>query len=99
MCVYDLISDTLCITTPVLDKCVKSIMDGMFTNTNYRKKRKKNVFKIFANTKIIDFNHTGRGVVLAKKQFSPTVSFSASVREFSSDFSSIIKGCRSNPSY
>ena len=43
--------------------------------------------------------HTGRGVVLAKKQFSPTVSFSASAREFSSDFSSIIKGRRSNPSY
>ena len=38
---YDLISDTLCITTPVLDKCVKSIMDGMFTNENYWKKRKK----------------------------------------------------------
>jgi hypothetical protein len=54
--VYDLISDTLCITTPVLDKCVKSIMQGMFTNKNYRKK--KNVFKIFPNIKIIDFNHT-----------------------------------------
>ena len=57
ICVYDLISDTLCITTPVLDKCVKSIMEGMFTNKNQRKKE-KNVFKIFANTKIIDFNHT-----------------------------------------
>jgi hypothetical protein len=34
---------------------------------------------------------TGRGVVLAKKQFSPTVSFSASAREFSSDFFPIIK--------
>ena len=32
-------------------------MDGMFTNKNYRKKR-KNVFKTFVNTKIIDFNHT-----------------------------------------
>ena len=31
-------------------------------------------------------NFTGRGVVLAKKQFSPTVSFSESAREFSSDF-------------
>ena len=41
----------------------------------------------------------GRGVVLAKKQFSPTVSFSASAREFSSDFFPIIKGRRSNPSY
>ena len=30
--------------------------------------------------------HTGRGVVLAKKQFLSTVSFSASAREFSSDF-------------
>jgi hypothetical protein len=38
--VYDLISDTFCIT-PVLDKCVKSIMEGMFTNKNYRKKREK----------------------------------------------------------
>ena len=43
--------------------------------------------------------YTGRGVVLAKKQFSPTVSFSASAREFSSDFFPIIKGRRSNPSY
>jgi hypothetical protein len=42
---------------------------------------------------------TGRGVVLAKKQFSPTVSFSASAREFSSDFSLITKGRHSNPSY
>ena len=33
-----------------------------------------------------DNESTGRGVVLAKKQFSPTVSFSASAREFSSDF-------------
>jgi hypothetical protein len=41
ICVYDLIFDTLCITTPVLDKCVKSIMEDMFTNKNYRKKRKK----------------------------------------------------------
>jgi hypothetical protein len=40
-CIDDLIFDTLCITTPVLDKCVKSIMEGMFTNKNYRKKRKK----------------------------------------------------------
>ena len=55
--VYDLISYTLCITTPVLDKCVKSITKGMVTNKNYRKKE-KNVFKIFANTKIINFNHT-----------------------------------------
>ena len=37
---YDLISDTY-VTTPVLDKCVKSIMEDMFTNKNYRKKRKK----------------------------------------------------------
>jgi hypothetical protein len=51
--VYDLISDTLCITTPVLDKCVKSIMEDMFTNKNYREKKEKNVFKIFANTKIL----------------------------------------------
>jgi hypothetical protein len=43
--------------------------------------------------------NTGRGVVLAKKQFSPTVSFSARAREFSSDFSPVIKGRRSNPSY
>ena len=43
--------------------------------------------------------HTGRGVVLAKKQFLSTVSFSASAREFSSDFFPIIKGRRSNPSY
>ena len=43
--------------------------------------------------------YTGRGVVLAKKQFSPTVSFSVSAREFSSDFFPIIKGRRSNPSY
>ena len=42
---------------------------------------------------------TGRGVVLAKKQFSPTVSFSASSREFPSDFFTIIKGRRTNPSY
>jgi hypothetical protein len=44
--VYDLIFDTVYyevhrITTPFLDKCVKSIMEGMFTNKNYRKKRKK----------------------------------------------------------
>jgi hypothetical protein len=39
--VYDLIFDTLCNTTPILDKCVKSIMESMFTNKNYRKKRKK----------------------------------------------------------
>ena len=55
--VYDLISYPLCITTPVLDKCVKSITKGMFTNKNYRKKE-KNVFKIFANTNIINLNHT-----------------------------------------
>jgi hypothetical protein len=42
---------------------------------------------------------TGRGVVLAKKQFSATVSFSASAREFSSDFFTIIKGRCTNPSY
>ena len=36
------------------------------------------------------------GVVLAKKQFSLSDSFSAS--EFSSDFFPIIKGRRSNPS-
>jgi hypothetical protein len=42
---------------------------------------------------------TGRGVVLAKKQFLPTVSFSASAREFSSEFFAIIKGRRTNPSY
>ena len=35
--------------------------------------------------------YTGRGVVLAKKQFSPTVSFSVSAREFPSDFFTIIK--------
>ena len=47
-----------------------------------------------------DFNMgTGRGVVLAKKQFSPTVSFSVSAREFSSDFFPIIKGRCSSPSY
>ena len=39
ICVHDLISDTLCMTTPVLDKCVKSIKEGMFTNKNYRKNR------------------------------------------------------------
>ena len=34
-------------------------MEGMFTNKNYRKKKKKCVcIKIFANNKIIDFNHT-----------------------------------------
>ena len=34
-------------------------MEGMFTNKNYKKKkRKKNVFKIIANTKMIDFNNT-----------------------------------------
>ena len=52
---------------------------------------------------LLDFflklKHTGRGVVLAKKQFSPTVSISASARKFSSDFSPIIKGRRSNPPY
>ena len=42
---------------------------------------------------------TGRGVVLAKKQFSPTVSFSASAGEISSDFSTISKGRRTSPSY
>jgi hypothetical protein len=52
--VYDLISDTLCITTPVLDKCVKSIM---ISNENFRKKKLKNVFKIFAN--LITITHKG----------------------------------------
>ena len=47
----------------------------------------------------LKYTCTGLGVVLAKKQFSPTVSFSASAREYSSDFSPIIKGRRSNPSY
>jgi hypothetical protein len=42
---------------------------------------------------------TGRGVVLAKKQFSPTVTFRAGDSKFSSDFFPIIKGRRSNPSY
>ena len=28
-------------------------MEDMFTNKNYRKKKEKNVFKIFANTKIL----------------------------------------------
>jgi hypothetical protein len=40
-------------------------MEGMFTNKNYRKKE-KNVFKIFSNTKIIDFNHTLLGLVEIK---------------------------------
>jgi hypothetical protein len=51
--VYDLISDTLCITTPVLDKLWMACLP---IKTSGRKE--KNVFKIFANTKIIDFNHT-----------------------------------------
>ena len=56
---------TLCITTPVLDKCVKLIMEGIFTNKNYRKKKKKCIcIKIFANTKIIDFNHVWKSVPL-----------------------------------
>ena len=46
--VYDLIFDILCITTPVLDKYVKSIMEGMFTNMgrspNYD--RNNNIFHI-----------------------------------------------------
>ena len=46
-----------------------------------------------------DGNHTGRGVVLSKKQFLPTVSFSASAHEFSSDFFTIIKGHCTNHSY
>jgi serine protease inhibitor len=43
--------------------------------------------------------YTGQRVVLTKKQFSPTLSFSVSARQFSSDFFTIIKGCRTNPSY
>ena len=41
---------------------------------------------------------TGQRVVLAKKQFSPTVSFIASAREFSYDVFTISKGRRTNPS-
>jgi hypothetical protein len=51
--VYDLISDTLCITTPVLDKCVKSIMDGMFTNKNYRKQRKKCILRSLQTPRLL----------------------------------------------
>ena len=58
--------------------------------------------KYFSIPKMVEFHrkisYTGRGVVLAKKQFSPTVSFSASAREFPSDFFTIIKGRRTKPS-
>ena len=55
---YDLIFDTFCITTPVLDKRVKSIMEGMFTNKNYWKKKKKMYLRYLQTPTIIDFNHT-----------------------------------------
>jgi hypothetical protein len=48
---------------------------------------------------VFSVTSTGPGVVLAKKQFSPTVSFSARAREFPSDFFTNIKGRRTNPSY
>ena len=47
----------------------------------------------------IQTGFTDQRVVLAKKQFSPTFPFSANAREFSSDFFTIIKGRRTNPSY
>ena len=39
--------------TPVLDKCVKSIMDGMFTNKNYRKQRKKCILRSLQTPRLL----------------------------------------------
>ena len=54
--------------------------------------------KFISNHNVIS-KHTGRGVVLTKKQFSPTVPFSASDHEFSSDFFTIIKGRHADLQY
>ena len=82
-------------------ECANEIIPSINRSFAYKAKEGRHV-RIDIYFQNLSFSRelaTGRRVVLAKKQFSPTVSFSVSACEFSSDFFTIIKGRRDNPSY